>query len=109
MLRIVNSLGAVRFLSSKRNARKYNRFVIGKWVVSFAQKVGSAATEPLAVWSGIKTRPPIDGAGAIVVIKMQSKSRFQLESLSRSLPRAVLYQRFVGLPLLSVTHVFGHL
>ena len=30
----------------------------------------------------------------MVVIKMQSKSGVPLESLSRSLPRAVLYQRF---------------
>jgi hypothetical protein len=63
--------------------------------MGFAQKVGSAVTEPLAVASGIKNRPTIMTEQALwSVIKMQSKFGFQLESLSRSLPRAVLYQLF---------------
>jgi len=48
-------------------------------VIGFAQKSGSTATEPLAVASGIKTRPTIMTEQALwSVIKMQSKSGFQL-------------------------------
>jgi hypothetical protein len=41
------------------------------------------------------------------VIKMQSKSRFQLESLSRSLPRAVLYQLFFAFKQQTQKPLFG--
>jgi outer membrane protein assembly factor BamA len=38
----------------------------------------------------------LTGGGAILADQIRNKFRFQLESLSRSLPRAVLYQRVVG-------------
>jgi len=52
--------------------------VVGsKTQAGFAEKVVSAGTEPLAVASGIKTRPTIMTEQALwSVIKTQSKSRF---------------------------------
>jgi len=38
----------------------------------------------------------LTGGGAILADQRRNKFGFQLESLSRSLPRAVLYQPFVG-------------
>ena len=43
----------------------------------------------------------------MLVIKMRSKCRFPLESLSRSLPRAVLYQPFLGLNRASQKRLLG--
>jgi len=63
----------------------------------FAPKVGPAGTEPLAVASGIKTQPTVITAMRHELeIKIQSKFWFLLASLSRSLPRAVLYQEPVS-------------